>query len=175
MKINPTPINDPKLRDVMANFGTHKIMVCQHHPESQFSSKNPYQRSIFVLTTDCKCPVSDLLVIDDGRTAEEMVTNDILMVVIDSAIYDIGPITEQLSAMRARIAKNETYGKPALIPPPGENWMDWADYADIQQLDQLFIRLAVQEYAELYHKLASTYTEDKIMYQLNQYNAGVTW
>lgn len=53
--------------------------------------------------------------------------------------------------------------------------MTWADYADIQKLDRLFVQLATQEYAELYHKLASEHTEDTIVYQLNQYNSGITW
>lgn len=53
--------------------------------------------------------------------------------------------------------------------------MTWADYADIQKLDRLFVSLAIQEYAELYHKLASEHTEDAIVYQLNQYNSGITW
>lgn len=199
MKINPTPINDPKLRDVMANFGTHKIMVCQHHPESQFSSKNPYQRSVFVLTMDCKCPVSDLLVIDDGRTVNEMTDEevaqampDIVAIILTDAVSaypteatpshleklrqgstygkDNGTVAQQFLKMRKSKMRKNTH-----VIIPREEWSEWAEYADIQKLDQLFVRLAVQEYAELYHKLASTYTEDKVMYQLNQYNAGITW
>lgn len=53
--------------------------------------------------------------------------------------------------------------------------MTWADYADIQKLDQLFVNLSIQDYAELYHKLSSEHTEDAIVYQLNQYNSGITW
>lgn len=209
MKINPTPVNDPKLRAVMANMGTHKIMICQNHPESQFSSKNPYQRSIFVLTTDCKCPVSDLLVINDGRTAEDLSDEEVANL-MGTTIDDQRPeeidvvaiiVTEAVSAYPTeatpshleKLRLGSTYGKDTIAQQflkmrklhmrtnekhviiPREEWSEWAEYADIKKLDQLFVNLSIQEYAELYHKLASTYTEDKVMYQLNQYNAGITW
>lgn len=217
MKINPTPVNDPKLRAVMANLGTHKIMICQNHPESQFSSKNPYQRSIFVLTTDCKCPVSDLLVINDGRTAEDLsdeeVANlmgttvddqrpeevDVIAILVEAAealpkygtlsleaalaipypSKELGEILDAVSAYPAEtIAEQFLKMRKSAMRTKSEHHnvdMAWADYADIQKLDQLFLSMSVQEYAELYHKLASQYTEDKVIYQLNQYNAGITW
>lgn len=67
MRIEPTPVTAPELREVMADVSTHKEMVCKNHPEAKFSSKNPWQRSLFILTVDCPCPISDLMVTDDGK------------------------------------------------------------------------------------------------------------
>ncbi len=157
MRINPTPVNDPKLRDVMANFGTHKIMVCQNHPQSQFSSKNPHQRSIFVLTTDCKCPVSDLLVIDDGRTAEEMIVEDVIALIITDAVSEM-------------VNDGNMVVTDVKVP----------DYADIMRLENMVwnataLRTDYQEYAKFYHQLATEYTEDVLILCIEQYNTGRKW
>lgn len=45
------------------DFSYHRVMACRNHPENRFSSKNPWQRSIFVVTGDCPCPISDFLVL----------------------------------------------------------------------------------------------------------------
>lgn len=58
-----TPVTDPSLHEAWKDLSTHKTMVCKNHPENRFTSKNPWIRSIFVLTQDCPCPISDLLVV----------------------------------------------------------------------------------------------------------------
>lgn len=43
---------------------SHKTLVCVNHPEMRFTTKNPWDRSIFVTSddADCSCPFTDLRV-----------------------------------------------------------------------------------------------------------------
>lgn len=54
--------------------GAKYRLICKHHPENGYRTKNPYSRSIFVETIgkDCPCSVRDLLVthIPDDLTDE---------------------------------------------------------------------------------------------------------
>ena len=105
MKIQPTKLSDPTLRTALDDLSTHLTMVCVNHPQNQFSSKNPYIRSIFVLTQDCACPLSDLRVIEDGqeeRMDKENSGRDIIAP--ESAV-----IVRQQSRMTSKI--HRTIGK----------------------------------------------------------------
>ncbi|ACL41892.1 hypothetical protein Achl_3941 (plasmid) [Pseudarthrobacter chlorophenolicus A6] len=44
--------------------GVKYRLVCKHHPENGYRTKNPWGRSIFTEAAgkDCPCPVDDLLV-----------------------------------------------------------------------------------------------------------------
>lgn len=55
------------------DFSYHRTLTCQNHPSARYSSKNVWQRSIFIVTPpegdiergpsgDCTCKVTDLLV-----------------------------------------------------------------------------------------------------------------
>lgn len=54
--------------------GSKYRLICKHHPENGFRTKNPWDRSLFVEVAgkDCTCPKSDLLVtyIPDDLTDE---------------------------------------------------------------------------------------------------------
>jgi hypothetical protein len=54
--------------------GSKYRLVCKHHPENGYRTKNPWSRSIFVELAgkDCPCSVNDLLVtyIPDDLTDE---------------------------------------------------------------------------------------------------------
>lgn len=58
------------------DLSTMKTMTCKNHPTARYSTKNPYDRSIHILslptgdierayTGDCTCPFSDLMVVTD--------------------------------------------------------------------------------------------------------------
>lgn len=61
------PLKDPSIDWDDLSF--HKKLVCKNHPNNIFSTKNPWMRSIFVVTQDCTCPISDLLVIKEEKDA----------------------------------------------------------------------------------------------------------
>lgn len=54
--------------------GSKYRLVCKHHPENGYRTKNPWTNSLFVelAGNDCACPVADLLVthIPDDLTDE---------------------------------------------------------------------------------------------------------
>lgn len=54
--------------------GAKYRLICKHHPENGYRTKNPWDRSIFAeaVGKDCSCPVADLLVtyIPDDLTDE---------------------------------------------------------------------------------------------------------
>ena len=163
MKIQPTPINSPELRNVMNDFSTHKTMICKNHPESQFSSKNPNQRSIFVLTTDCKCSVSDLLVINDGRTAQDM-TDEQVAQAMGTTIDDQRPEPELIEG--SEDDATDMHITDVKIP----------DYADVQRLENIaWSQASCRNYAREYHKLATTYGEDTLIDLITQYYNGKPW
>lgn len=69
-----TPINEYKWTD---DYSYHRIMTCTFHPTTRYFTKNPYCRSIFVITGtngerwECNCPMSDLMVITEDGSSEE--------------------------------------------------------------------------------------------------------
>jgi hypothetical protein len=65
---SPTGTLDPPIPVTEYRFGiaggAKYALVCKHHPENHYRSKNPWTRSIFVVHPehDCPCPLADLLV-----------------------------------------------------------------------------------------------------------------
>ena len=45
------------------DYSYHRDLACVNHPENRFSTKNPWARSIFVVTHDCLCGMRDLAVV----------------------------------------------------------------------------------------------------------------
>lgn len=104
--------------------------------------------------------------------------------VLDGDLSDLIKDEDTPPQQLAKMLLNSTYGKmmsleeALALPLPAveqDKAVERADYADIQRLDYLFINGMIREYGELYHKLASEYTEDMIVYQHAKYNDGVTW
>lgn len=58
------PLNDSSID--WDDLSYQKLLVCKNHPENLFRSKNPWSRSIFVVTEDCECPISDFLVVKEN-------------------------------------------------------------------------------------------------------------
>lgn len=54
------PINEFEWTD---DYSYHRTLTCKNHPQNRFSTKNPWDRTIFCLTGDCPCPISDLMVV----------------------------------------------------------------------------------------------------------------
>lgn len=59
--VPPIPVTD--YRFGIAG-GAKYWLICKHHPENAYRSKNPWTRSLFVVhpNHDCACPMADLLV-----------------------------------------------------------------------------------------------------------------
>lgn len=58
------PINDFNWTD---DYTYHRLMICDKH-NVQFSTKNPYDRSIFIVKgVDCKCPLNSLMVLSKEK------------------------------------------------------------------------------------------------------------
>jgi hypothetical protein len=56
------------------DFTYHRTLTCKNHPTARYSTKNPFERSLFLrklpegdiersATGECLCPFSDLMVI----------------------------------------------------------------------------------------------------------------
>jgi hypothetical protein len=65
------PINEFKWTD---DYSYHRTLTCKNHPTARYSTKNPYDRNIHIITLpegpverdasgDCKCKFTDLMVI----------------------------------------------------------------------------------------------------------------
>lgn len=65
------PINEFTWTD---DYSYHRTLTCKNHPTARYSTKNPYDRNIHIITLpegpverdasgDCKCKFTDLMVI----------------------------------------------------------------------------------------------------------------
>lgn len=87
----------------------------------------------------------------------------------------------QAEAERTKMTKSAQYGKTETpvthtavirVPPP--------DYADIQRLENMVwaastLATDFHAYAHEYHQLAVKFTEDVVIYCIEQYNRGSRW
>ena len=49
----------------LSDLSTHKEFTCIKHPGSLFTSKNPYQRSIFTIrSVGCDCDMDEIIIED---------------------------------------------------------------------------------------------------------------
>lgn len=53
---------------------------------------------------------------------------------------------------------------------------EWADYDEIRELENLVRDGKIVEYAKMFGKLSDEHSgDDNLTYQIEQYNAGITW